>query len=217
MQVIIITLVTHSYSYPILSPVKSLVECSRDVCFSIGCPMNSCSSTKTKAKLLLLALQKYLWKYHSVSVWAFSLSLTVLTVPESHHQHNKNCLLSSQNRRLLATGWCRRAFISCRVQLIQNTAARVLTRKKKCDHITPLLRSLHWLPVQHYDWTLLKDHYSVFAGFNHAYIFADRFSMQAILFYSFFNVFSNPSRKPLISSCFSQWYENQVADSPRLQ
>ncbi len=34
-----------------------------------------------------------------------------------------------------------------RLQLLQNAAARVLTRKKKYDHITPVLRSLHWLPV----------------------------------------------------------------------
>ena len=34
-----------------------------------------------------------------------------------------------------------------RLQLIQNTAARVLTKTRKSDHITPVLRSLHWLPV----------------------------------------------------------------------
>ena len=28
-----------------------------------------------------------------------------------------------------------------------NAAARVLTKTKKADHITPVLRSLHWLPV----------------------------------------------------------------------
>ena len=29
----------------------------------------------------------------------------------------------------------------------QNTAARVLTRARKYDHFTPILASLHWLPV----------------------------------------------------------------------
>ncbi len=29
----------------------------------------------------------------------------------------------------------------------QNTAARILTRTKKSEHITPVLRSLLWLPV----------------------------------------------------------------------
>ncbi len=33
------------------------------------------------------------------------------------------------------------------MQLIQNAAARILTRTRKYEHITPVLRSLHWLPV----------------------------------------------------------------------
>ena len=31
--------------------------------------------------------------------------------------------------------------------MIQNAAARLLTRTKRKDHITPILKSLHWLPV----------------------------------------------------------------------
>ena len=34
-----------------------------------------------------------------------------------------------------------------RLQSVQNTAARLLSRVRRCDHITPVLRSLHWLPV----------------------------------------------------------------------
>ena len=34
-----------------------------------------------------------------------------------------------------------------RLQLLQNSAARVLTRTRKRAHITPILKSLHWLPV----------------------------------------------------------------------
>lgn len=33
------------------------------------------------------------------------------------------------------------------LQYIQNAAARILTRTRKYDHISPVLRSLHWLPV----------------------------------------------------------------------
>jgi hypothetical protein len=35
-----------------------------------------------------------------------------------------------------------------KLQHIQNTAARVVTRVRKYEHITPALESLHWLPVQ---------------------------------------------------------------------
>ncbi|KAF7651872.1 hypothetical protein LDENG_00104180 [Lucifuga dentata] len=33
------------------------------------------------------------------------------------------------------------------LQFVQNAAARVLTKTKKFEHITPILKSLHWLPV----------------------------------------------------------------------
>ncbi len=35
-----------------------------------------------------------------------------------------------------------------KLQIVQNAAARVLTRSRKYDHITPILQSLHWLPVK---------------------------------------------------------------------
>jgi hypothetical protein len=34
-----------------------------------------------------------------------------------------------------------------RLQRIQNCSARLVLRRKKIDHITPLLKQLHWLPV----------------------------------------------------------------------
>ncbi len=35
-----------------------------------------------------------------------------------------------------------------KLQIVQNAAARVLTRSRKYDHITPILQSLHWLPMK---------------------------------------------------------------------
>jgi hypothetical protein len=35
-----------------------------------------------------------------------------------------------------------------RLQLVQNAAARLVTRLRKFDHVTPTLRDLHWLPVR---------------------------------------------------------------------
>ena len=36
----------------------------------------------------------------------------------------------------------------CKLQRVQNNAARVITLTKKYDHITPVLKELHWLPVR---------------------------------------------------------------------
>ncbi len=35
-----------------------------------------------------------------------------------------------------------------KLQIVQNAAARFLTRSRKYDHITPILQSLHWLPIK---------------------------------------------------------------------
>ena len=35
-----------------------------------------------------------------------------------------------------------------KLQKIQNAAAKLILRKKKFDHVTPLLQELHWLPVK---------------------------------------------------------------------
>ena len=34
-----------------------------------------------------------------------------------------------------------------RLQVVQNSAARLLNRTKRCEHITPTLAALHWLPI----------------------------------------------------------------------
>lgn len=35
-----------------------------------------------------------------------------------------------------------------KLQLVQNTAARIITRTPKTAHMTPVLQSLHWLPIE---------------------------------------------------------------------
>ena len=36
-----------------------------------------------------------------------------------------------------------------KLQRVQNAAARLITGKKKSDHITPVLKDLHWLPIKY--------------------------------------------------------------------
>ncbi len=35
-----------------------------------------------------------------------------------------------------------------RLQVVQNSAAKLLTKSSKRSHVTPILISLHWLPVK---------------------------------------------------------------------
>ena len=39
------------------------------------------------------------------------------------------------------------AVLTNKLQLVQNASARLITRTRKRDHITPVLKELHWLPV----------------------------------------------------------------------
>jgi len=48
----------------------------------------------------------------------------------------------------LAPVWCAGEPAIGKVQSVENAAARLLTSARRCDHITPLMRQLHWLPVQ---------------------------------------------------------------------
>ncbi len=94
-----------------------------------------------------------------------SFNIHVKAVTKSAYYHLKNiarirCFVCSQDldnlfMSLSPAGWIivmvsspafqRRAIRQ--LQLIQNTAARILTRTRTSEHITPVLRSLHWLPV----------------------------------------------------------------------
>ncbi len=49
-----------------------------------------------------------------------------------------NALLDGCSARLINT-----------LQMVQNAAARVLTRTRKYDHISPVMSTLHWLPIKH--------------------------------------------------------------------
>ena len=35
-----------------------------------------------------------------------------------------------------------------RLQNVQNSAARLIRRNKKFDHVTPVMKRLHWLPIK---------------------------------------------------------------------
>ncbi len=89
-----------------------------------------------------------------------SFSSRVKAVTKSAYYHLKNiarirCFVSSHDLEKLVHATSRVDYCNgllpkktiIPLQLIQNTAARILTRTRKSEHITPVLRSLHWLPV----------------------------------------------------------------------
>ena len=51
-----------------------------------------------------------------------------------------------------------------RLQLLQNKTARIVTKSKKSNHITPVLQSLHWLPVE--KWIAFKIGFYCFKCFH---------------------------------------------------
>jgi len=61
-----------------------------------------------------------------------------------------------------------------KLQVIQNVAARVVMGARKFDHITPLLRKLHWLPVrQRIRFTLAMTIYKCLYGLVPQYLADD--------------------------------------------
>ncbi|KAI5092227.1 hypothetical protein C0J45_17858, partial [Silurus meridionalis] len=58
-----------------------------------------------------------------------------------------------------------------KLQLVQNAAARVLTRSRKYGHITPVLISLHWLPIKsRIDYKILLLTYKAINGLTPQYL-----------------------------------------------
>ena len=58
-----------------------------------------------------------------------------------------------------------------RLQSIQNIAARILTRTRKYEHITPILNNLHWLPLaSRIDYKILLLTYCAINNISPAYI-----------------------------------------------
>ena len=52
-----------------------------------------------------------------------------------------------------------------KLQRVQNTAARIITKTPRHDHITPVLKELHWLPIcQRIDYKVLLYTYKALHG-----------------------------------------------------
>ncbi len=67
-------------------------------------------------------------------------------------------------------GGCSARLIN-KLQMVQNAAARVLTRTRRYDHISPVLSTLHWLPTKHcIDFKILLITYKALNGLAPQYL-----------------------------------------------
>jgi len=61
-----------------------------------------------------------------------------------------------------------------RLQSVQNVVARLVTGTRSSDHITPVLRQLHWLPVrQHVDFKVATFVHRSSSGISPSYLADD--------------------------------------------
>ncbi len=67
-------------------------------------------------------------------------------------------------------GGCTACLIN-KLHMVQNAAARVLTRTRKYEHISPVLSTLHWLPIKHrIDVKILLITYKALNSLAHQYL-----------------------------------------------
>ncbi len=69
-----------------------------------------------------------------------------------------------------ALGSCSARLINT-LQMVQNAAARVLTRTRKYNHFSPVMSTLHWLPIKHrIDFKILLITYKALNGLAPQYL-----------------------------------------------
>ena len=85
-------------------------------------------------------------EYAYCLVWLQSTEDTTCPLSGGHAVANPVSGHSEARLLQLGPGWFSSAAITP-LQLIQNAAARLVFSPPRFSHITPLLRSLHWLPV----------------------------------------------------------------------
>jgi len=97
----------------------------------------------------------------SINPWAFTVSAkTLIQAFISNHLDYCNTALCGITDTLLR-----------KLQLVQNVAARLLTRTGRREHITQVLRQLHWLPVScRIDFKLAVLMYQISRGLASTYL-----------------------------------------------
>ncbi len=139
-----------------------------------GCSLNSSSSVRNLGVLFDSNL-------------SFDSHISNICKTEFFHLKNKSKLrpmLSMSNTEMLIHAfmtsrldYCNALLGGCcarvinKLQMVQNAAARVLTRTRKYDHISPVMSTLHWLPIKHrIDFKILLIIYKALNGLAPQYL-----------------------------------------------
>jgi len=92
-----------------------------------------------------------------------------------------------------------------KIQSIQNAAARLVTGTRRCDHITPVLRQLHWLPLcRRIDYKVACLVHQPLAGLTPAYLADDVRLVR--------DTDRHPLRSAAVRTCFVPRTRNSFGD-----
>jgi len=119
---------------PVLSSSVQVVDSARDLGVVIDSHLTMADHVTAVCRAAYFHLRQLRLITRSLSVDA---AMTLVQSFISCHLDYCNSLFSGITDSLLG-----------RLQSVQNAAARLVTGTRRCDHITPVLRQLHWLPVR---------------------------------------------------------------------
>jgi len=119
---------------PVLSSSVQVVDSARDLGVVIDSHLTMADHVTTVCRAAYFHLRQQRLITRSLSVDA---AMTLVQSFITCHLDYCNSLFSGITDSLFR-----------RLQSVQNAAARLVTGTRRCDHITPVLRQLHWLPVQ---------------------------------------------------------------------
>ena len=145
---------------------KSIQVCSSDISFSqharnLGFTMTSDMSLDYHISLVCRSAYFELYRIGSIRQFlSIQITITLVCAFVLSKLDYCNSILSGCPLHLLE-----------KLQKVQNSAARLIFKSKKSEHITPLLKRLHWLPIkQRIKYKLCTHCFNFFSGTSPAYI-----------------------------------------------